>query len=94
MQDFLLIEVLTSEEVNLGRLRWGNKSYSWDFLELLKDVGRNKRKPVLNNMSANPISKLNNWLDEIKFKSKTDQLLRQQFVRALSEALTECLQHE
>jgi type III secretory pathway component EscS len=94
MQDFLVIEVLTSEEVNLGRLTWGNENYSWNFLELLKDVGRNTRKPVLNNMSANPISKLNNCVDELKFKSKTDQLLRQQFVRALSEALTECLQHE
>jgi hypothetical protein len=94
MQDFLIIEVLTSEEVNLGRLRWGNENYSWNFLELLKDAGRNTKKPVLNNMSANPISKLNNCLDELKCKSKTDQLLRKQFVRALSEALTECLQHE
>jgi hypothetical protein len=92
---FIIVEVFMKDGVDLGCLGAGNK-YSFNSLEVLEDaieIGMKRRKPTMSFSSAS-LLKFNNCLDELKQKSKTDKLVRQQFVRALSEALNECLQHE
>lgn len=91
--DFTITETLSKHQ-STGVISYISNFYYRMFFSNLKDaikIGMKNRKSAMT--SVTPLCKFSNCLDELKCKSKTDKLVRQQFVRALSEAL-ECLKND
>lgn len=94
IEDFIITETLSKRKQSRDIISYFSYLYYRMFFSNLKDaikIGMKNRKSAMT--SVTPLCKFSNCLDELKCKSKTDNLVRQQLVRALSEAL-ECLKND
>lgn len=88
-EDFIIRKYLTRENLYFSCFQGTGVTYSLSILKDAVKIGM-KRQPAKAKISANPLSKLNNCLDELKIKLH-DKLVRSQLMRTLHEVLADCL---